>query len=209
MLAARIGMRQHLIRAIEEGRFDDLPAGIYGRAAVRAYAVAVGRDPAEVLTACEPALRPMEDPVAGLAACYGVQRPAPKAPPADPENAARRLAAAALDAVIVTLSLMAVVAATSVLCKLPASALGPGAPAGFALMGVVLAITYFACLGGIAGATVGEQLARAASAMPGGPITFSQLASRAVRSATIDARAIMDAGASVGARLARIHATTL
>lgn len=221
-LAARVGMREHVLRAIDEGRFDDLPAGIYGRAAIRAYAGAVGRDPAEVLAACEPSLRPLEDPVATLAVCYGVggRSRQPGASPrtrSDPEHAhfrpgggsaARRLAAAAIDAAIVTLALMAAIAATAVLCRLPASALGSGAPAGFALMGLMLAITYFACVSGIAGATLGEQLARARTAVPG-PITIRELASRAARGATIDARVIVEAGASLGARVARMRVTTL
>jgi transcriptional regulator with XRE-family HTH domain len=44
------------IAAIEEGRFDDLPAGLYARTSVRAYAGAVGLDPAEVLAEVQPLL---------------------------------------------------------------------------------------------------------------------------------------------------------
>ncbi len=203
-LSARVGVREHILRAIDEGRFDDLPSGIYGRAAIRAYASAVGRDPLEVLAACEPLLRPMEDAMAGLAHLRGMRRPdrAKSAPPPLPHTA-RRVMAAAIDAFVVMLSLLTVIAATSVL--LPVSSLGSDAADGFGLMGVMLAITYFVCVGGVAGATLGEQLVHAGNALPG-PITVRNLVARALRAATVDARAIVEAGTTVAAWALRPHA---
>ena len=43
-LGKRIGVRQEHLRAIEDGRFADLPAGIYGRSAVKSFAAAFGFD---------------------------------------------------------------------------------------------------------------------------------------------------------------------
>jgi len=49
-------LSSRVIAALEEGRFDDLPAGIYARTAVQAYARAVGLDPAMVLAELVPLL---------------------------------------------------------------------------------------------------------------------------------------------------------
>ena len=219
-LAARVGMRQAIVRAIDEGRFDDLPSGIYGRAAIRAYATAVGCNPADVLAACEPLLRPMEDPVARLAYLRGVRHhaPAAAAPGAaepgtvasTPEDtsgtgrALRSLAAAGIDAAVVVAALLAVIAATTMFCGLPPSGLGPGSAAGFGMMGVVLGLTYFACVGGVAGATVGEQLART-SAVTTGRLRLGDVLARAVHCATIDVRAIVESGERVAAWALRPH----
>ena len=228
-LAARVGMREAILCAIDEGRFDDLPAGIYGRAAIRAYAAGVGRDPAEVLAACEPLLRPIEDPVLGLAYLRGVRRPpAPAAAPApgpaaapgsdldllkvrrsrsDPGPGANRslkaLGAAGIDAAVVVLSLLALVAATTIFCGLRPSAL-ENCAAGFAVMGIVFAITYFVCVGGVAGATLGEQLVGYAAATAG-RLTLGDVRARALRAATIDARMLIDTGARITAWALRPH----
>ena len=39
-VAARSGVREHVLRALEDGRYGDLPSGLYGRTAVKAYAAA-------------------------------------------------------------------------------------------------------------------------------------------------------------------------
>jgi helix-turn-helix protein len=49
-------LSSRVIAALEEGRFDALPAGIYARTAVQAYARAVGLDPATVLAELDPLL---------------------------------------------------------------------------------------------------------------------------------------------------------
>ena len=50
-LEHRTRVRLHLLEAVEQGRFEDLPRGVYARAVVRAYATAVGMDPNRVVTA--------------------------------------------------------------------------------------------------------------------------------------------------------------
>src|SRR5262252_459097 len=71
-LSARTGLRVHHIRAIEEGRFRDLPRGIYARAAIRSYATACGLDPDVVLRDCDPLLPHVEDPIGAFARARGI-----------------------------------------------------------------------------------------------------------------------------------------
>ena len=52
-----------IIRKIDEGRFDELPGGLYARGYIRAFAGAVGLSPAETLKALEVLLPPAPDPL--------------------------------------------------------------------------------------------------------------------------------------------------
>jgi hypothetical protein len=76
-LAERAGLREPLVQVIERGAFDELPSGLYGRSAVRAYAKAVGLNPDEILDAVSGQLRMPEDPLEGLVRVHGL-RPRPK-----------------------------------------------------------------------------------------------------------------------------------
>jgi hypothetical protein len=177
-IAARSGARVDLLQAIEDGRFQDLPTGIYARATVRRYAGAVGLDPDEILALCAPLLPAVEDPITALSRLRGV--PPPRRRPA--ESAAKKgetlirheprhevhdeapvewpswrmLAASVIDATAVLGMLLAVVTCT-VAMGVPMSALGRAAAPAFALMAFVLGGCYFVVLGGIIGATPGEQ----------------------------------------------------
>lgn len=85
-LARRSGTRAHLLLAIERGSYDQLPSGLYGRAAIRSYAAAVGLNPDAVIAEVQPLLPVYEDPLDGLARRYGHARKQDKADstPADP-----------------------------------------------------------------------------------------------------------------------------
>jgi hypothetical protein len=72
-LAQRIGVRVSVLRSIEAGRYDELPPGIYGRAAMRAFAEALGFDGQAVIRECDAHLPPVEDPIAGLARVRGIR----------------------------------------------------------------------------------------------------------------------------------------
>jgi len=209
-LAARIGVRQEHLRAIEDGRFGDLPAGIYGRAAVRSFASAMGLDGAAVLAECEALLAPLEEPIAGLARVRGIrERPASvvrtvscdqggEAPGDSPFAGWRALAAAALDAcVIATLLLLVIVVAMTVLTA-PPSALGRVGGA-FAVMGAMIAAGYYCWFGGVAGATCGE---RALALEPQRParaaVTLRLVTERAILAASQDVRWIQRAGERLG-----------
>ena len=209
-LGKRIGVRQEHLRAIEDGRFADLPSGIYGRSAVKTFAATFGFDGAAMLAECEPLLAPVEEPIAGLARLRGgrVRRPDPPArqnaidaDAVTDDGAAfpgwRHLAAAALDASIIVGLLLLVVGSALTALTVRVSAL-EGSAAAFALMGMILAAGYFLCFGGVRGATVGERTLGIESRGPVSMLTLQAVAERALQSATEDARCIQRFGERLG-----------
>jgi hypothetical protein len=70
----KVGVRLPVLEAIERGAFGELPTGLYGRHAVRAYATAIGLDADELLVEVTPLLREAEDPLDGLARVRGFER---------------------------------------------------------------------------------------------------------------------------------------
>lgn len=167
-IAQRIGVRESLLAAIEQGQFSELPRGIYGRAAIRSYAVALQLDAAQVLADCDALLPPLDDPIDALARLRGVRSwrsaastaPAPAAPPpqSDFGAACRPLAAAAVDGGVIMGLLFLLVVVTMLFCGATGARFGQSAAAAFGTVGAVLAWCYFACFGGIAGATIGERM---------------------------------------------------
>jgi transcriptional regulator with XRE-family HTH domain len=175
--AARHGIRVELLRAIEEGRFQDLPTGIYARAAIRSHATALGLDPEEILGICAPFLPVVEDPITAIGRLRG--GPVPRWRPATsrtgtesestvpsdrrsdgalmPLPSWRLIAASAIDATAMAAMLLAVVTGT-VAMGVPVSALGGQAAPAFLILALVLSGCYFFVLGGIVGATAGEYL---------------------------------------------------
>jgi hypothetical protein len=209
-LAKRIGVRQEHLRAIEDGRFADLPAGIYGRAAVRSFANALGFDGAAILAACEPLLVPLDEPIAALARLRGVrawpqETPAPSHAGALDEAALdapfpgwRHLAAAAVDACVVASLLLVVVVAALTLLTAPVSVLKDSGGA-FGVMGMVLGAGYYFCFGGVRGATVGAQaLAVDGARQASESVTLTRVVERALLSATDDLRWIQRCGGWLG-----------
>jgi hypothetical protein len=206
-LARRIGVRQEHLRAIEDGRLGDLPAGIYGRAAVRSFANALGFDGAGVLTECEPFLAPLDEPIAAMGRLRGIrvkpheshdavvrahQVDDPSIDPAIPGW--RPFAAAAVDACVIVGLLLVLIVAALTLLTAPIAALKDSGAA-FALMGVLLAAGYFFCFGGVRGATVGERAFGVE--LPGhlrATVTLALVAERALLAATEDARCIYRCG---------------
>lgn len=73
-LGNRIGVRAAVLAAIERGAFAELPSGLYGRHAVRAYATAVGLNADGVLDEVGTLLPKPEDPLDGLARVRGFGR---------------------------------------------------------------------------------------------------------------------------------------
>lgn len=205
-LSRRTGIRVHHLRAIEAGRFADLPPGIYARAAVRSFAQACGLDPASVLADCEALLPHVDDPVSALARKCGV-RPAATPQAAAGEQIApletsdpdwRTLAAIVLDAAFVGALLMGIVASMAVLLRVPIAALGQSAIP-LTLVGIVLGSGYFLWFGGLCGTTPGGFVVHGRP--PAGdrePLTLRAIAARAVSAATEDARAILWLGSRLG-----------
>lgn len=215
-LAARHGMRVEFLRAIEEGRFQDLPTGIYARAAVRAHANALGLDPDEILGICAPLLPAVEDPIVAMGRLRGLPRRARPAA-ADVETTqsqARRVAdtpplpswrmaaASVIDAAVMAGILLAVVTCT-VGMGVPVSALGGAAAPAFCLMASVLGGCYFILLGGVVGVTAGEYVTGArAHATEQRRLDLRAVATRTRRSVLRDACFIELLGKRIGRLLA-------
>src|SRR5436305_2996917 len=142
-LAQRSGVRLDHLRAIEDGRFGDLPPGIYARAALRSFAAASGLDPHEVLADCEALLPAIEDPIAALGRRRGVRhdregmsgtsgtsaRRTTTTSPISGAALCRALAATALDACVVGALLTIVVFSAAAPTGVRTAALGPSATA--------------------------------------------------------------------------------
>ena len=73
-IARQWGVREYNLELIERNRFEDLPTGLYGRTAVRSYAMAVGVPADEALAEVGDRLRTPEDPLDGLARVRGLTR---------------------------------------------------------------------------------------------------------------------------------------
>jgi hypothetical protein len=61
-VSALTALSPNIVRRIDEGRFEDLPGGLYARSYVRAFAEAVGVKPEEALRDVEPLLPAAPDP---------------------------------------------------------------------------------------------------------------------------------------------------
>ena len=168
-LAEKAGLRKPLVDVIERGAFDELPSGLYGRSAVRAYAKAVGLSPDAVIAEVSGQLRLPEDPLEGLVRVHGLRprakrEPAPEVPCWEAQELEDRewrfAAASAIDGALlitvttVLIQLTAVAAGTRV-----ADVLHAAGPALFLIVATV-AVTYFILLGGVRNATFGCVLAQ-------------------------------------------------
>jgi transcriptional regulator with XRE-family HTH domain len=168
-LEQKSGVRQQVLASIERAAFGELPAGLYGRQALRAYSRAVGVDPDEVVSEVAPLLVRLEDPLDGLARVRGLRRrsasPGAALMSGQVDTVAPRvlrhdwrpLVAGILDAALFG-------GITLVLLQLTALAAGTGlrevAASGVAavvLLVVLIAGTYFVLLGGVGNVTLGAR----------------------------------------------------
>ena len=211
-LARRAGVPERQVRAIEDGRFDDLPRGIYARSAVRSYAAALGFDPLDALHDCELLLPPLEEPIRAMGRLKGV-RSADRAPvPASSCESHlereggqppdwRPCAAAAVDAALIGAILAMVIAGAAVTANVRIDALD-GAAA-FGGIGFLLAGVYFTFLGGLAGMTAGGRAVRLFPlSRESSPLDLREIATRAGRWAAGDLCFLWKAGVWLG-RLTR------
>ena len=192
-LANRSGMRAEWFYAIDTGRFENLPAGIYARAAVRAYAMALNLDGDEMLRLGEPLLPAAGDPLDAMRRARGMPsiskalaRAKTEAVPSQPDPIRRSpstfpdwrsLAAAIIDAGVMAIGSLVLVTST-VAIGLPLHALDRvGAAALFGVM-CVLGAMYFVVFGGILGQTVGEYVAGSPTVPPPPKLTLDIVGAR-------------------------------
>jgi transcriptional regulator with XRE-family HTH domain len=138
-----------VIAAIEQERYDLMPAGLYARAAVRAYAQAIGLDPAVVAAALHPLLPDTPLDLAVLAEL--------RAPNRRPD-AVRYVLAPIADAALLLLIAATILRVCGAVCGLPPIAMLQSAPASMALLCATPIALYFWLLGATDVRTMGPWL---------------------------------------------------
>ena len=214
-LERRTGVRARILGLIDRGAFSELPTGLYGRSAIRAYANAVGLQPEQVLNEVAELLPIAEDPLDGLARVRGLPRRPSAAPrtaesfgAAEPraESAGTELAAAGgsqawwrpLAATAVDLGLLAVIDLTLLLltalaCGTSVAVAARAAAPAMAILVVLIAVLYFVLLGGVRNATVGARVAGVEEPdCPSGALDAHTVFVRACRCAARESSVLVD-----------------
>ena len=146
-IARLTGLSPRTIAAIDEERYGELPAGIYARASVRAYAQALGLDSASVLENLQPQL-----PDAPLDLLELAELRAPK------RRGARYVLAAAIDALVLLIIVAAILWVCSAFCARAPFQLLRTAPAAMAILCATPIALYFWLLGATGVSTLGPWL---------------------------------------------------
>jgi transcriptional regulator with XRE-family HTH domain len=143
------GLSPRTIVLIDEERYEELPAGIYARSSVRAYAQALGLDPAPVIEALQPRLRDAPLDLFAIAELRASRQRAARA---------RYVLAAAIDAALLLSIASAIVCVCSAVCALPPYRLLRTAPAAMAILCSTPITLYFWLLGATGVSTLGPWL---------------------------------------------------
>ena len=185
-MAKRSGVRGEWLRAIDAGRFGDLPAGIYARSAMRAYAAALDFNVDEILRLTASLLPAVEDPIDAMRRLNGIPMAAPSNQPVEkrtqPSTAPdwRVIAASAIDAAAMAFGLVVLVTCT-VAMGLPMSVLDHAAAGPLFAVMLLVAALYFVVFGGIVGRTIGEYAVGAGTSAPV-HLNLQEVAARNARS---------------------------
>ena len=167
-IARQWGIREQNLELIERDRFEDLPTGLYGRTAVRAYATAVGLPADEVLKEVADRLRSPEDPLDGMARVRGLTRQPERTlkeilhmPATDIKlsTTTRAQVANVIDALFLLVVDFLLLELTALVAGVRSTeVLRAAAPAMIALFALIAAL-YLVLLGGLARTTVGTKIA--------------------------------------------------
>lgn len=175
----KVGVRVQVLALIEKGAFGELPSGLYGRHALRAYATAVGFDVDRALEQVGPSLPEPEDPLDGLARVRGLRRRSKARPQADePSPTARThfsqaatdavveaaldwrpVAASAIDSALLVSVVVGMAQLTALAAGEPLSDVVAVAGPAWGLMAALITGLYFVLLAGVRNATLGARLA--------------------------------------------------
>lgn len=170
-----------ILRWIDNGQFHRLPAGIYARSYVRAFAQAVGLDPNEVVASMEQDLPAAVD----ITAAPEVRAAAERSLPLSPELA--RMVAASADAALLSVVYALVLGATAAVCRRPiGEVVAFGMPALVLVLMVVTAL-YFVVFAGVQGRTPGAGLVGLPPFDVSGPVHLNAIVSRAMRAFVCEA----------------------
>ncbi len=159
-IAAATRLSPLIVSKIDQGRFDELPAGLYARSYVRAFAAAVGVDPGRALDELAELLPPAPDP-------FPVLREVKEAASGRPRRdwALPRCLVAGIDAAALLAINAIVIRLIAYASGLPVAVLLQHASAAVAIVCAVPVTMYFVLFGGIAGRTPGAMVCR----LPGSP----------------------------------------
>jgi hypothetical protein len=139
-----------IVSAIDEGRYDRLPAGLYARTAVRAFASAVGLDSASALAAVQAELP--EAPLDLVVIADLRKREEHRG------RGAQYLLAAAVDAGVLLVIAAGITTVCGALCHMMPAALVARAPAQIGVVCMTPIVLYFWILGATDVRTVGPWL---------------------------------------------------
>jgi len=180
-MAKRSGVRAEWLRAIDAGRFSDLPAGIYARSAMRAYAAALNLNVNEILRLSAALLPSVEDPLDAMRRLNGITTHAPVEPPVEKSSSTlpdwRVMAASAIDAAAMAFGLIVLVTCT-VAAGLPMSMLDRAAAGPLFSVMLLVAVLYFVMFGGVVGTTIGEYVIGGGTSTEPSRLNLQALASR-------------------------------
>jgi len=210
----RTGVRSRLLELIDRGQFAELPSGLYGRSAVRAYAEAVGLPADEVLEEVASLMPAPEDPLDGLARVRGIKRtpsrqPSEPAPSASADSTSPRrasagvpwpqLAATGIDAGLLVAIDVVLVWLTALACGTSIETVPRIALAPIGLLCALFAGLYFILLGGVRNATVGARVAGVTEPETrSGALDVHAVVARAWRSAVRETTSIVDWALRIG-----------
>jgi hypothetical protein len=180
-----------IVRKIDEGRFEELPAGIYARSYVRAFATAVGIEPDRAVAELAERLPEAPDPFPVLRELkIGAESPLlmwrlpqlPHIPWRVPQLAhVPRWAAAVVDALMLLVIDAVVVRLVAYACGLPVHDLLQHASAAVAMVCTVPMTLYFVLFEGIGGRTPGAILCKMPEPPPSpAPLGLRMILLRAV-----------------------------
>ena len=180
---------------IDDGRLSELPAGLYGRSYVRAFAAAVGVSAEQALAECSEQLVDVPDPLPAMREITR-ERTAPTLAAAIADwvrewyatrDTSRPLkfpgtvyVAAGLDALLLFLLNAFIVGVAANACEVPVEALLRLAGGAMGSIGAFTCVMYFALLGGIGGQTLGMRICGTSLAASPRPLNLRAIGGRAV-----------------------------
>ena len=193
-LAALTLLSPPILDKIDEGRFAELPGGLYARSYIRAFASAVGLDPEEAVRDLAERLPPAGDPFALLEVArshdpawrVGLHNVALSArawvttSTADWTTTTRRMLAGAIDSLILLTFLGILIKVTAWTCGVHPQVLLEFDSGALAVVWGILVVFYFVMLGGIGGKTPGAFMSQVPAAEQHSPLQLPTVLGRAL-----------------------------
>lgn len=183
-------MSPRVVHALDEGRFSDLPGGIYARSYVRMFADVVGLGH-DALDEIAPLLPDAADPLPVIKHIVVEQ----KTREARVRTRALRTGLAAVIDGIVLVGLEAgALECVARVTRTTSAALADGSAIPLALLFAAFAAIYFLLLAGINGATIGTRLCGVKLVAPARKLDLRSIGRRAARACLIEASVVATIG---------------